>query len=214
MTKGHWIPYSVEEREWLAEHGHLPRREIYELFCERFDRGDVTIDSIKAYCNRAGLKAASNGRFSKGQTPANKGKKMPFNANSARTQFKKGIVPHNTKFLGHERLSKEGYVEISVAQTNPHTGYHRRYVAKHRWLWEQQNGAIPKGFVLKCLDGNKLNTDPSNWKLISRSILPRLNGRHTGLNFDHAAQEVKPTMLSVAELQQKIRRAVGKGRRA
>ena len=66
----------------------------------------------------------------------------------------------------HERTSKDGYVEISVDQVNPHTGYERRFVHKHRHLWEQANGPLPDGMCLKCLDGDKTNTAPLNLSLI------------------------------------------------
>jgi len=124
---------------------------------------------------------------------------MPFNANCARTQFKKGGLPHNTKYLGHERVSVDGYIEISVAETNPYTGYGRRYVLKHKYLWERQHGPVPEGHVLKSLDGNRLNTDPSNWTLIPRSLLPFLNG-HRGPYYDRAAPAVKPVILTLAKL--------------
>lgn len=133
--------------------------------------------------------------------PFNFGKTRPFNANSARTQFKKGGVPPNVKYLGHERVSKDGYVEISVAETNPHTGYGRRYVLKHKHLWEQLHGPVPAGHALKCLDGNRLNTDPSNWTPVSRGLMPLLNGRW-GPNYDQAAPELKPVLLTLAKLKQ------------
>jgi hypothetical protein len=140
-------------------------------------------------------------RFAKGHVPVNKGKAMPFHPNSAATRFKAGQRPHNTKYLGHERISKDGYVEISVNERNKHTGFERRHVLKHRWLWEQQYGPVPDGFALKSLDGNKQNTDPSNWVLIPRAILPRLNGgRHGRTTYDNAPAELKPTILAVAKL--------------
>ncbi len=141
-------------------------------------------------------------RFKKGQTSHNKGKPMPFHPNSAATRFKKGQMPANTKWAGHERVSKDGYTEISVEQTNPHTGFSRRYVLKHRWLWEQANGPVPKGMALKCL-GDRLNTDPSNWELVPRALLPRLNGIH-GRGYDSAPAELKPTIMAVAKLEHAV----------
>lgn len=143
-------------------------------------------------------------RFKKGQTPANKGKRRPFNANSAKGYFKKGQLPHNTKYLGHERVTKDGYVEISIAETNPHTGFERRYVQKHRYLWEQLHGPVPKGMALKSVDGNRQNTDPSNWILVKRGLLPRLNGKH-GRDYDRAPAAIKPAILAIAQLEQAVR---------
>lgn len=140
-------------------------------------------------------------RFKKGHVPASKGKRRPFHPNSAAHQFKKGQRCHNEKWAGHERVDKDGYVWISVNERNPHTGFERRYVMKHKWLWEKLHGPVPNGMALKCLDGNKQNTEPSNWELIPRGLLPRLNGIH-GRNYDEAAAELKPSILAIAKLEQ------------
>lgn len=115
------------------------------------------------------------------------------------------------KFLGHERLTKDGYVEISVAETNPHTGYERRYVHKHVFLWVQVNGKVPEGFCLKSLDGDRTNCDPANWEAVPRGMLPRLNGK-SGRDYDHAPAELKPAIMSIARLEHRAR-AVSKGAR-
>ena len=204
--KGDWIHYSKAEMAFLSALRDLPRRTLHRAFVILFERDDVSFDNLKALCTRKGWTTGRDGRFAAGIVPANKGKKMPFNANRARTQFKKGHRPKNTKYAGHERVSRDGYVEISIEETNPHTGFERRYVLKHRWLWEQEHGPVPEGHALKCLDGDKLNTDPSNWKAIPRAMLPRLNGRF-GRNYDAAPAELKPTIMAVAELAHRAREA-------
>ena len=203
--KGRPIPYSSEELAWVEERRKWPRRDLCKAFCERFDR-DVSSDAIKVLCLRKGWKTGRNGRFPPGNVPANKGQKMPYNANSARTQFKKGQKPQNTKHLGHERVGTDGYVCISIDEVNPHTGFERRYVQKHRYLWEQMHGPIPPKMVLKCLDCDKTNTDPSNWVLIPRGMLPRLNGIY-GRDYDNAPPELKPAIFRTAELEHRAREA-------
>jgi hypothetical protein len=64
-----------------------------------------------------------------------------------------GQLPHNTQYLGHERVSKDGYVEVSIDEVYPHTGYGRRYLLKHVHKWEKANGPVPDGLCLKCVDG-------------------------------------------------------------
>jgi len=204
--KGHPIRYSREELAWIEARRTMPRSELHVAFCEQFGRNDVTADALKQLCLRRGWTTGRDGRLRPGNVPVNKGKKMPFNPNSARTQFKKGQLPHNTKYLGHERLSKDGYVEISVAQTNPYTGFGRRYVLKHRWLWEQANGPVPAGHALKCLDGERTNTDPSNWIAVPRAAMPRLAGRWH-LAYDSASPEIRPTILALALLQHGAKQA-------
>jgi len=141
-------------------------------------------------------------RFPKGHVPANKGKRMPFHPSSAATRFKPGQRPPNQAPVGHERIDDDGYVWIKVDELNPHTGYQGHYVFKHKRRWEDAHGPVPNGYALKCLDGNKQNTDPSNWELIDRALLPRLNGRWR--DYDRAPAEVKPTILALAKLEQAV----------
>lgn len=202
--KGRHILYSNDELAWVEAHKKQPRRKAHALFCTRFDRHDVAFTNYVALCKRNGWLTGRTGHYDPGHLPDNKGKKMPFNANSARTQFKKGQQPHNTKYLGHERVSKDGYVEISIDERDPHTGFGRRYVLKHRHLWEQANGPLPKDMCLKCLDSDKTNTELSNWEAIPRAMLPRLNGIR-GRGYDAAEPEIKPTIMAIAKLEHRAR---------
>lgn len=204
--KGRRISYSASELLWIEATRAWPRRAAHAVFCAQFGRRDVSLDNYISLCKRKGWLTGRDGRFAPGAVPATKGRKMPYNAASARTQFKKGQAPPNTKPLGHERITKDGYVEISVAETNPYTGYQRRYVHKHRHLWEQANGPVPEGMCLKSLDGDKTNTDPANWVVIPRALLPRLNGRF-GRNYDEAPPELKPTIMAIARLEHSARTA-------
>ena len=201
--KGDWIKYSASEFAFLKTNSRLKRRDLHAAFVRVFGRRDVSLDHIKALCKRKGWLTGRTSCFERGHPPHNKGKKMPFNANSARTQFKKGQLPPNTKYAGHERLSREGYIEISVNETNPHTGFERRHVLKHKWLWERLHGAVPEGMCLKC-KGERTNTDPSNWELVPRALLPRLSGRF-GRNYDGAPNDLKPTIMAVAKLEHRLR---------
>ena len=202
--KGTWIKYTAAQLAWIKGRSKLPRRALHLLFVKKFRRRDVTVDALKALCLRKGWKTGRTGCYPKGSVPMNKGQKMPFNANCARTQFKKGQHPPNAKPVGYEKKSKDGYIEISIAETNPHTGYARRFVLKHKYLWEKQNGPVPKGHCLKSIDGDKTNTDPGNWQLIHRAVLLRLNGKW-GPHYDSAPAELKPTILTLAQLDHKAR---------
>ncbi|MGK9262585.1 HNH endonuclease [Sinorhizobium meliloti] len=207
--KGHWTKYSEEELDWLGANRLLPIADYHAAFCARFARHDVTAANLHALRKRKGWKTGRTGQFSKGQVPLNKGKPCPpgkggRHPNARKTQFKKGQLPHNTNYLGHERVSKDGYVEVSIDETNPHTGFERRYVLKHVHEWEKANGPIPEGHCLKCLDSNRLNTDPSNWALIPRALLPHLGGRF-GMDYDGAEPEVKPVIMSVAKLKHAVK---------
>ena len=209
--KGCAIPYTAEEMAWLEENRLLPISENQAAFCERFNRTDASKVNLHSLRKRKGWKTGRTGFFSKGHKPHNKGKPFPVAAthpNCRKTQFKKGREPHNTHYLGHERVSKDGYVEVSIAETNPHTGYERRYVLKHRHEWEKANGPVPEGHALKCLDGDKTNCAPSNWEPVPRAILPRLAGGnryHRRIAFDDAPNALKPTILAAALLHAKAK---------
>jgi hypothetical protein len=195
---------------WLEANRLLPIADYHARFCAAFGR-DVPPVNLQALRKRKGWKTGRTGHFPKGHAPANKGKPHPSRGRSAETRFKAGRLPHNTKSLGHEYTIKGGYIMISVAETNPHTGFERRFVLKHVHLWEQANGPLPKGHCLKCLDGDRANTDPSNWELIPRALLTRLNGGPRGrhLSYAEAAPEVRPTLIAIA----KGEHAVGARRR-
>lgn len=216
MPKGKWLSYSAAELDFIRSVSAWPRGEAHRSFCERFRRDDVSLGAFNGLCKRKGWMTGRTGAFEKGQAPFNKGKKCEpgrggNHPNARKTQFRKGNLPHNTRYLGHERIDKEdGYVYISVAQPNPHTGYGRRYVLKHVWLWEQVNGPIVEGHALKCLDGDRLNTNPANWEAVPRAMLPRLAGGNRYrrvLAYDDAPEELKPTVMAIAKLEHSARKA-------
>lgn len=192
--------FSTDELAWLEANVQLPTQEYRDHFAEQFLRPEITVDQLSSLRKRRGWKTGRSGHFAKGAAPANKGKKMPFNAASAATQFKKGHVPANWKPVGHERIC-DGYVLINIEQPNPWTGGPRTYVMKHLHLWEQLHGPVPAGKCLKCLDGNRENSDPSNWQLVPRGVLPRLNGK-IGRDFENAPPEIKETLLLLAQVEQ------------
>lgn len=203
---GRSVKFSKAEIVWLSKNRTMPIGEYHRAFCGEFERSDITRQSLHALRKRRGWKTGRTGQYEKGAVPANKGKKMPFNANSARTQFKAGQLPHNYRGPGHEWIdAQDGYVVMIVDEPNPWTGASTRPVHKHRWLWEQKNGPVHDGHVLKCLDGDKTNTDPANWECVPQGLLPRLNGK-SGRNYDRAPNELKPTIMAVAKLEHAARK--------
>lgn len=122
-------------------------------------------------------------RIKPGQPSHNKGRKQTDYmtpdqiAKTARTRFKKGNVPPNTKAEGdgtitirHEHLNRGGgrpvkYIRISLGKWKP----------LHVHLWEEINGTLPKSHCLWCLDEDTLNADPANYELITRAESMRRN---------------------------------------
>lgn len=127
-------------------------------------------------------------RFQKGNTPWNKGIKGSIPNN--KTSFKKGLIPQNTRKEGDTRLNKEGYILVKVA--------HRKWIRKHRLIWEQAHGEIPKGYVIRIKDGNKENFSLENMELITFADNMRLNTIH------RLPAELKQTIRLLKKLKKKI----------
>lgn len=209
--KGRRIDYSDEELGWIKACADMDRKEMHALFVQIYDRPDVSLSNLNSLCKRKGWLTGRTGQFVKGQKrPDNPSRKGFAPPGCEKGWFRKGHVPHTARGAGHESIDpKDGYVWMIVDETNPHTGAQTRRVLKHHWLWEKANGPVPDGHALKCLDGNRLNTDPSNWEAVPRGLLPRLNGRF-GRDYDQAPDELKPTILAIAKLEHRARE-VGKG---
>lgn len=114
------------------------------------------------------LKHGKAHRFKKGQESWNKGIKGFMKANV--TSFKKGQKPINHVNIGSERTDKDGYSFIKIAEPSV-------WKLKHRIIWEERFGEIPKTHAVIFVDGNKLNFDLNNLALVHRRDLLFFN-RH------------------------------------
>jgi hypothetical protein len=211
--KGRSIPYSDDELAWLEANRMLSISDYHAAFLATFARSDVSARHLHALRKRKGWSTGRTGQFVRGEAPANKGKKCPpgkggNHPNARATQFRRGQrtgkAAENYKPVGTERLSKDGYVERKIHDGLP---LQSRWRSVHLIEWEEMNGPIPAGMCLKCIDGDKSNTDPANWKLIPRAMLPRLNGKY-GRDYDNAPAELKPLIMRTAELQHIARNAL------
>ena len=199
--KGHGIIYSPTELAWIKRHSTRPRREAHAMFVDRFNRPEVNLENFKHLCHRKGWTTGRTGCFPKGHAPANKGKQMPYNANNAKTQFKKGVRTGRAnemyKPIGTERVTRDGYIERKIHDGLP---MQSRWRLVHLINWEAAHGPLPKKHCLKCVNGNRSNLDTSNWELISRGALQHLNNRTRIVDYDTASPELKPVILTLAKL--------------
>ena len=103
-------------------------------------------------------------RFPKGHIPDNKGKRVypEVYEKMSSTMFKKGHTPANHREVGSERINKDGYIEIKVAES-------KRWRLKHRIIWEQVNGEIPKGYNVQFKNHNPQDCRIENLYLICRA---------------------------------------------
>ncbi|HEY1753701.1 MAG TPA: hypothetical protein VGG29_20760 [Caulobacteraceae bacterium] len=213
MSRGAPIRYSAAEMAWLEVNRLLPIGEYHRAFCEAFRRTTVAAANLHALRKRKGWRTGRTGQFAKGAVPVNKGRRCPDGTggrhpNAVRTHFRPGARTGRAaklyKPIGAERLSKGGYLERKIHDGLP---LQSRWRAVHLIRWEAANGPVPDGHCLKCLDGQRANTDPANWLPIPRGLLPRLNGgpAKSFMAYDEASPEVRPALLSIARLDHRAR---------
>lgn len=168
------------------------------------EKSEAYLASPAACRLRRGDQVGKATRFRKGQAPANKGVTRGRGWAPGRMregQFKRGQRGHNWKPIGATRVI-DGYEYTKVADV-PNVPYTVNWKATQLLRWSAVHGPVPEGHVLKCLDGNRLNTDPANWRAIPRALLPLLNGKvGRRLAYDDAPAELKPTLLTLAQLEQ------------
>ena len=185
--------YTQEEREWLKENAvGVSFRELTQKFNDTFN-ADVNHNALEQQVHKLGVcNGLVGGQFQKGHVPFNKGMKKYW-VGGEETQFKKGHIPFNHRPVGSERIVKNGYIEIKVAEPN-------KWRLKHHLVWEKVNGAIPKGHHLTFADGNKLNLALDNLVLVSNRQSLTLHRQ----NLKYANRETLECCLKVADIQNKI----------
>lgn len=184
------MKYTDEMKQFILDNykGRY-NQELADLFNQKFNT-NITSRMIKSYKANNKLNSGLTGKFRKGQTPHNKGKKMPKEVYEKvkHTMFAKGNVPPNHRPVGSERISKDGYIEVKVAEPN-------KWRLKQRVVYEEAKGKIPEGCTIIFLDGNKQNCNIDNLKCITRSELLYLNCN--GLN---NSNEITETGILMARL--------------
>lgn len=159
------IIYTSEMIEFLKEIS--PGKSVKEITClfnKNFNLNKSNFQ-ISALMKRKGIKTGNDSRFKKGSIPHNKGKK--FIVSWSPTQFQKGMKPHNYVPIGSERINSSGYIDIKIDE--------KKWKQKHRIIWEQENGPIPKNCCLIFADSNKLNVNLDNLILVTRKELFKMN---------------------------------------
>lgn len=176
--------YSQEMIEFLKE--YYPKFSIKELtilFNERFNL-DLTEIKLKSILSRYKIHSGRTAYFEKGHQPFNKGKKQTDYISkegierSKKTRFAKGQninkQNHNHLPIGAETVGKDGYLLVKVSKPIGNKS-HLFLVYKHRLIYEQAHGPIPKGYNVIFADGNNRNFDIDNLILVSNNELLKMN---------------------------------------
>lgn len=206
--KGVKFEYTDEMREFIRDnYVGISNKELTDMFNERFGT-DMSVTCMSSYKKRHKFNSGLDGRFKKGQQSFNKGKKqteyMSADAieRTRKTRFKKGNVPINHRQIGSTRITKDGYVEIKVAEPN-------KWTLRSRYVWKQEHGEIPKGYAL--IHKNGISTDDSidNLMMISRNELLRLN--QDGLFSNNV--ECNEVAINIAKVKAKVYEVKKHGRK-
>lgn len=160
------IKWTEEQKQFIYDnYKGIGNKKLTEMFNKKF--GTNIINQIKYFKHNHHLNSGLTGQFEKGNIPQNKGKKwdeyMPKKSqeNCKKTCFKKGNIPTNHRKVREERINVDGYYEIKIAEPN-------KWELKHRYIYKQYYGSIPKGYNIIFLDGDKTNLDINNLKAISK----------------------------------------------
>ena len=189
--------YTAAQLDFLRTgYPSMSLRELTRAFNAEFKLSRTEIQLHSAMGNKAHrIRSGRTGCFEKGHQPWNAGTKGFTGAN--KTSFTKGHAPKNRKPLGSERITKDGFIEIKIAETDPHTGFPTRYKCKHVYVFEQTHGKVPDGMCVAFRDGNQLNCAQDNLMLISRAELLRLNQ----YGYKTINDELKASLLALVKLE-------------
>lgn len=117
-------------------------------------------------------------RFPKGHVPANKGLRRPgWSAGRMKeTQFKKGNYSkrwdRDAYCIGALRINSDGGLDIKVKEGL------RAWESLARYTWRTERGRIPKGGVIRPINGDTHDTRIENLRLGHRVDLMRENTYH------------------------------------
>lgn len=146
--------FSDEEVKWVIENYNCKKSytELSQEFYKKFGK-KINKHTLKSTANKIGLRKdkenyASENGWSKTKLP-----------------------------IGTEKIFN-GFVYVKISETREknktHKAYHENWKMKAHYLWEKENGKIPKGYCLCYKDGNKLNCELENLYLVTPSELGKL----------------------------------------
>ena len=123
----------------------------------------------------------NSGQFVKGMTPWNKGRFGYMGAN--RTSFTKEDI-ESKRQIG--KISKgKGQLVCVSEETRPTKSYngkiymHHKRISYAKWLMEKELGRkLDRLEVIYHIDGDPMNNELSNLKVITRAELAKINGKN------------------------------------
>lgn len=132
----------------------IANKKLIKDICDEFNEKygmDKKPHAISNLMQRNGIYNGLQGHASK-LTQFKEGNSYGMNTKPNRTSFRKGMTPYN-KLGDYSETVRDGVVMIKI-------GGKWRY--KHRYIWEQAYGEIPKGKAILFKDNDKSNVEIDN----------------------------------------------------
>ena len=167
---------SMRTADCIAHIGCTAKQLVYKVTRLGLHKSEAWMKSEESPLFMAGktLKGKRT-QFKAGIAPWNKGIPYQAGGRSEATRFAPGHVPHTWHPIGHHRHSKEGYLQIKIADTGV---TYRDYVPAHHLLWRMHGLSVLPGHALVFKNGDKDHIDINNLELIPRAELLRRNSAH------------------------------------
>ena len=171
--------YPFKPTKEIAEEFGMTLSQIYnKAYSMKLKKADDYLSTSSSGRLQPGstLFRKSNGTYTKGHVPMNKGQKMSKDVfdKVKPTMFKKGNRPANWKEPGTIEIRKDTndyyYQYIKISDSN--------WKFLHRHIWEQTNGEIMKGNVIVFRDKNTMNCKIENLEMITRGENLKRNWLH------------------------------------
>jgi len=177
-----------------------PFKELIAKVNQEYDI-DFGLRRLKSYCGKHRLKngITSSTTFYKGQTSWTEGRKWndymskQGQANSRKTCFQKGSIPHNAMPIGYESIDCYGYAKIKVPE-------YRKLQYKHRYIYEQAYGKITGNDKIIFLDGDKTNITLENLAKVTSGELLIINNH----KLIYSNPELSKCGVNIAKIQSEI----------
>jgi hypothetical protein len=125
---------------------------------------NYTKTQLKSYYSNHKINSGQTGCFPKGNVPINKGKKGYHAPGCEKGWFEKGSIPLNHKSVGSERIDVDGYTLVKTKEPN-------KWEFKHKLIWTNHNGEIPKDHAILFGDGDKQNFDIENLLIVFHFLI-------------------------------------------
>ena len=160
--------FPPEYANWIRANRYgYTLKDFTELFNKHFNTS-YREAQIRYFCHNHKIYSGVDCRFKKGNVSYNKGRKGYCPPGCEKGWFKKGHVPANFLEVGTEVTTRDGYINVKIA--NPNT-----WALKHRLVWEKVHGKINPGEAIIFIDGDKTNCNINNLRLVTKAELAVLN---------------------------------------